>query len=159
MKNDQMYLHPEVETLSRPDIEKLQLKRLKATIDRCMHSPFYKNAFSNAASNRKIYSHWRIYRKFLSLPNRICATIIRSGFLPCLWNSEIARLHSSQWYHRNSYRDSAHTARFGRMGQCRSTLSVYGGGCVKEIFSKILPATVCLPEDWASSMVPNVWVC
>lgn len=45
MKNDQMYLHPEVETLSRPDIEKLQLKRLKATIDRCMHSPFYKERF------------------------------------------------------------------------------------------------------------------
>lgn len=40
-----MYLHPEVETLSRPDIEKLQLKRLKATIDRCMHSPFYKERF------------------------------------------------------------------------------------------------------------------
>ena len=42
MKNDQMYLHPEVETLSRPDIEKLQLKRLKATIDRCMHTFYHK---------------------------------------------------------------------------------------------------------------------
>ena len=53
MKNDQMYLHPEVETLSRPDIEKLQLKRLKATIDRCMHSPFYKERFQQCGGQRK----------------------------------------------------------------------------------------------------------
>ena len=31
--------------------------------------------------------------------------------------------------------------------------------CVKEISSKTLQATVCLPVAWVSSMVPNVWVC
>lgn len=85
MKNDQMYLHPEVETLSRPDIEKLQLKRLKATINRCMHSPFYKERFQQCGIKPEDIQSLEDLQKILSLPNRICATIIRSGFLPCLW--------------------------------------------------------------------------
>ena len=48
MKNEQMYLHPELETMSRPEIEKLQLKRLQQTIRRCMHSPFYEQRFDEA---------------------------------------------------------------------------------------------------------------
>ena len=40
-----MYLHPEMETLSRPEIERLQLERLQQTVRRCMHSPFYKQRF------------------------------------------------------------------------------------------------------------------
>lgn len=44
--NDQSpYLHPEVETLSRSEIEKLQLERLQATVKHCMNSPFYKQRF------------------------------------------------------------------------------------------------------------------
>lgn len=45
MKNKEMYLHPEMETLSRPEIEKLQLERLQQTVRQCMHSPFYKKRF------------------------------------------------------------------------------------------------------------------
>ena len=40
-----MYLHKELETLSRPEIEKLQLERLQKTVMHCMNSPFYKKRF------------------------------------------------------------------------------------------------------------------
>ena len=40
-----MYLHPEKETMTRPQIEALQLERLKATVRHCMNSPFYKKRF------------------------------------------------------------------------------------------------------------------
>ncbi len=40
-----MYLHPEFETLSRSEIEKLQLERLQATVKHCMNSPLYKKRF------------------------------------------------------------------------------------------------------------------
>ena len=40
-----MYLHKEFETLTRPEIEKLQLERLKKTVHHCMNSPFYKKRF------------------------------------------------------------------------------------------------------------------
>ena len=40
-----MYLHKELETLTRPEIEKLQLERLKKTVHHCMNSPFYKKRF------------------------------------------------------------------------------------------------------------------
>ena len=124
MKNDQMYLHPEVETLSRPDIEKLQLKRLKATIDRCMHSPFYKERFQQCGIKPEDIQSLEDLQKIPfttkqdlrdHYPFGLCA-FGRGGPSPFF-----------QWYHRNSYRDFAHTARFGRMGQCRSTLLVYGG--------------------------------
>ncbi len=40
-----MYLHKELETMSRPEIEKLQLERLQKTVRHCMNSPFYKKRF------------------------------------------------------------------------------------------------------------------
>lgn len=36
-----MYLHPELETLTRQEIKALQLERLKKTVAQCMNSPFY----------------------------------------------------------------------------------------------------------------------
>ena len=41
-----MYLHPEMETMTRPQIEELQLARLKKTVAHCMNSPFYKQRFA-----------------------------------------------------------------------------------------------------------------
>lgn len=40
-----MYFDQKMETLTRPEIEKLQLERLKKTISHCMNSPFYKKRF------------------------------------------------------------------------------------------------------------------
>lgn len=45
MKNNSMYLHPELETMTRPEIEKLQMERLKTILQRCMNAPFYKKRF------------------------------------------------------------------------------------------------------------------
>lgn len=45
MKNNSMYLHLELETMTRPEIEKLQMERLKTTLQRCMNAPFYKKRF------------------------------------------------------------------------------------------------------------------
>lgn len=45
MNYESKYLHPEIETMSRAEIEKLQLERLKSTIAHCMNSPFYKARF------------------------------------------------------------------------------------------------------------------
>ena len=39
------FFNPEMETLTRPQIEKLQLERLQDTVNRCMNSPFYKQRF------------------------------------------------------------------------------------------------------------------
>lgn len=41
-----MYLHKELETLTRSEIENLQLERLKKTIGQCMQSPFYRKRFA-----------------------------------------------------------------------------------------------------------------
>ena len=46
MKHEQMYLHPELETMTRPEIERLQMERLQQTLQRCMRSPFYKQRFT-----------------------------------------------------------------------------------------------------------------
>ena len=48
MKHEQMYLHPELETMTRPEIERLQLERLQQTVRRCMRSPFYQQRFREA---------------------------------------------------------------------------------------------------------------
>lgn len=42
------YFNPDIETLSRPEIEALQLERLKKTVAHCMNSPFYQQRFAAA---------------------------------------------------------------------------------------------------------------
>lgn len=42
------YFNPDVETLSRPEIEALQLEWLKKTVAHCMNSPFYQQRFAAA---------------------------------------------------------------------------------------------------------------
>ena len=46
MKNDNLYLHPELETLSRSRLEKLHMERLQQTLARCIRIPFYKQRFA-----------------------------------------------------------------------------------------------------------------
>ena len=40
------FFHPELETLSRSEIDALQSERLRATVRHCMNSPFYKRRFA-----------------------------------------------------------------------------------------------------------------
>lgn len=42
------YFNPELETMSRDEIKKLQLERLQQTVRHCMNSPFYKKRFEEA---------------------------------------------------------------------------------------------------------------
>lgn len=42
------YFNPELETMSREEIKKLQLERLQQTVSHCMNSPFYKKRFEEA---------------------------------------------------------------------------------------------------------------
>jgi phenylacetate-CoA ligase len=42
------YLDPELETMSREEIEKLQVERLKATVAHCMNNPVYKKRLEEA---------------------------------------------------------------------------------------------------------------
>ncbi|MBQ0024539.1 MAG: phenylacetate--CoA ligase [Bacteroidales bacterium] len=46
MNMDNRYFNPEFETMTRPQIERLQLERLQATVRHCMNSPFYKRRFA-----------------------------------------------------------------------------------------------------------------
>lgn len=39
------YFNPELETMSRSELEALQLERLQQTVNHCMNSPFYQNKF------------------------------------------------------------------------------------------------------------------
>lgn len=48
MDDNSPYLHPQYETMSREEIEKLQLERLQATVKHCMNSPYYKKRFEEA---------------------------------------------------------------------------------------------------------------
>ena len=43
---DNQYFDPEIETMPRADLEALQLKRLKETIDCAIHSPFYSKLYA-----------------------------------------------------------------------------------------------------------------
>ena len=42
------YLDPQLETMSREEIEKLQVERLKATIKQCMNNPVYRERLEKA---------------------------------------------------------------------------------------------------------------
>lgn len=46
MKHEFMYLHPELETMPRSEINRLQMERLQQTLQRCMCIPFYKQRFA-----------------------------------------------------------------------------------------------------------------
>lgn len=48
MDDKSPYLHPQYETMSRDQIETLQLERLQATVKHCMNSTFYKKRFEEA---------------------------------------------------------------------------------------------------------------
>lgn len=48
MDDKSPYLHPQYETMSREQIETLQLERLQATVKHCMNSTFYKKHFEEA---------------------------------------------------------------------------------------------------------------
>ena len=51
MLDQNEFLHPDKECLTREQIDALQVERLQATIRHCMHSPFYKKKFEEMGIN------------------------------------------------------------------------------------------------------------
>ncbi len=86
------YFEPEIETMSRPDLEALQLEKLKATVKQAKRSPFYgetlkeydESQFTSVADLRK-------------LPFTVKEDLRKSYpfGLNAVDNSEVVRLHSS----------------------------------------------------------------
>lgn len=85
MKHESMYLHPELETMTRPEIEKLQMERLQQTLQRCMHTAFYKQRFAEIGLKPEDIHSLDDLQRYLLPPNKICATITPSGFLLYRW--------------------------------------------------------------------------
>lgn len=101
-----MYLHKELETLTRPEIEKLQLERLQKTVRHCMNSPFYKQRFAeNHLSPEDIRSLDDLQKSRLP-PNKIYVTLILSDWRPYLWKNSPPSL--IQWNNRKSHCHSAY---------------------------------------------------
>lgn len=104
-----MYLHKELETLTRPEIEKLQLERLQKTVRHCMNSPFYKQRFAeNHLSPEDIRSLDDLQKSRLP-PNKIYVTLILSDWRPYLWKNSPPSL--IQWNNRKSHCHSAYPKR------------------------------------------------
>ena len=48
MDNQSPYLHPQYETMSREELNKLQLERLQQTVRHCMNNAIYQKKFKEA---------------------------------------------------------------------------------------------------------------
>lgn len=88
-----MYLHKELETLTRPEIEKLQLERLQKTVRHCMNSPFYKQRFAESHLSPEDIRSLDDLQKFRLLPNKIYVIPIPSDWHPYLWKKPSAFTH------------------------------------------------------------------
>ena len=94
MKNESMYLHPEMETMSRPEIEKLQLERLKKTIAHCMDSEFYKKRFAEHNLKPEDIQTLADIRKIPFTTKQDLRDNYPFG-LSCVPMEKVVRLHSS----------------------------------------------------------------
>ena len=93
-----MYLHKELETLTRPEIEKLQLERLQKTVRHCMNSPFYKQRFAeNHLSPEDIRSLDDLQKIPLHLSFRTGVRTFGKNSPPSLiqWNNWKSHCHSA----------------------------------------------------------------
>lgn len=104
-----MYLHKELETLTRPEIEKLQLERLQKTVRHCMNSPFYKQRFAESHLSPEDIRSLDDLQKFRLLPNKIYVIPIPSDWHPYLWKNRPPSL--IQWNHRKSHCHSPYSKR------------------------------------------------
>ena len=94
MKNESMYLHPEMETMSRPEIEKLQLERLKKTVAHCMDSEFYRKRFAEHNLKPEDIQSLDDIRKIPFTTKQDLRDNYPFG-LSCVPMEKVVRLHSS----------------------------------------------------------------
>ncbi|MFR9651481.1 MAG: phenylacetate--CoA ligase [Rikenellaceae bacterium] len=89
---ESIYFQPEIETMSREDLEKLQVQRLKETVTQAKKSPFYGKTLKDI--DESTFSSIDDLRK---LPFTVKADL-RDSYpfgLNAVDNSEVVRLHSS----------------------------------------------------------------
>ena len=154
----EMYLHEELETLTRTEIEALQFERLLRTVRRCMKSPFYQKRFAEAHLSPEDIRSLDDLRKIPFTTKQDLRDNYPFG-LAAVPMSEVVRLHSSSGTTGTPTGHPAHAEGFGRVGQCRGALLVHGrpeGGAMS---FRTRRGTVCLRADWASNTEPNASVC
>ena len=90
----EMYLHEELETLTRTEIEALQFERLLRTVRRCMKSPFYQKQFAEAHLSPEDIRSLDDLRKIPFTTKQDLRDNYPFG-LAAVPMSEVVRLHSS----------------------------------------------------------------
>ena len=90
---DNKYFEPKIETISRPDLEKLQLERLKSTIAQAVKSPFYKKLYAEKGISVDTIKTLDDVRKLPFTTKQDMRDNYPFGFLACD-QSEVIRLHS-----------------------------------------------------------------
>ena len=76
-----MYWENELETLNRIDLKKLQVKRLKTTIQSAMNSPYYRNLYQRSGLSADSVNSVEDLKK---LPFTVKQNL-RDNFLGLLW--------------------------------------------------------------------------
>lgn len=91
---DSKYFEPQIETMPRAELEKLQLERLKKTIEQAVNSPFYKKLYSELGITADTVKSLDDIRKLPFTTKQDMRDNYPFGFLACD-QKEVTRLHSS----------------------------------------------------------------
>ena len=91
---DNRYFEPQIETMSREELEKLQLERLKTTIEQAVKSPFYSKLYAEKGIDASTITNIDDIRKLPFTTKQDMRDNYPFGFLACN-QSEVVRLHSS----------------------------------------------------------------
>lgn len=91
---DNKYFEPQIETMSRADIEKLQLERLKSTIKQAVKSPFYGKLYAEKGIDADSIKTLDDVRKLPFTTKQDMRDNYPFGFLACD-QKDVIRLHSS----------------------------------------------------------------
>ena len=153
-----MYLHEELETLTRTEIEALQFERLLRTVRRCMKSSFIRNGLPRLICLLKTYVRWTTCVRFLYYE-----TDLRDNYPFGLRRGADERSGAPaflQWHDGHPFTVILHTQkRFGRganaVARCLYMVGLRRG----DVFSELVGGTACLRADWASNTEPNVSAC
>ncbi len=95
MQNNTIYYQPEIETMGREDLEKLQVKRLKETITQAMKSPFYKKEYAEKGINAETIANIDDIRKLPFTTKSDLRDNYPFGFVAEGMKDKVVRLHSS----------------------------------------------------------------
>ncbi len=92
--NNSIYFEPEIETMSRQDLQALQLERLKETVKRAAQSPYYQQKFAEMGISPDDIQSLSDLSKLPFTTKQDMRDNYPFGFLACD-RKELVRLHSS----------------------------------------------------------------